>query len=139
MIIPGYDMTQFCVVISKPSYNQQPSSSQKLAATTNQLQCIHPNKYIYFYFSQLYKHFLTVLPDRDMYPELGTLGRPFVDQTTFLNFSLVEFCALATMMMMMISDIYCGQPTNLGLLGSLSVVSRGSTVRHPVITKLRIR
>ena len=35
MIIPGYDMTQFCVVISKPSYNQQPSSSQKLAATTN--------------------------------------------------------------------------------------------------------
>ena len=50
----------------------------------------------------------TVLPDCDMYPELGTLGRPFVDQTTFLNFSLVEFCALATMMMMMMSDIYCG-------------------------------
>ena len=36
---------------------------------------------------------------------------------------------------MMISDIYCGQPTNLGLLGSLSVILRGSTVRHPVITK----
>ena len=37
----------------------------------------------------------------------------------------------------MISDIYCGYPTNLGLLGSLSVVFRGSTVRHPVITKSR--
>ena len=38
---------------------------------------------------------------------------------------------------MMISDIYCdcGWPTNLGLLGNLSVVSRGSTVRHPVIAK----
>ena len=34
------------------------------------------------------------------------------------------------------SEIYCAQPTNLGLLGSLSVVSRES-VRHPVITKLR--
>ena len=38
-------------------------------------------------------------------------------------------------MIMMISDIYCGNPTNLGVLGSLSVVSRGTTVRHPVITK----
>ena len=36
-----------------------------------------------------------------------------------------------------ISDIYCGWPTNLGLLSSLSVVSRGFTVRHPVITKSR--
>ena len=36
---------------------------------------------------------------------------------------------------MMISDIYCGYPTNFEFLGSLSVVSRGSTVRHPVITK----
>ena len=36
---------------------------------------------------------------------------------------------------MMISDIYCGKPTNLGLLGSLPVASRGSTIRHPVITK----
>ena len=35
----------------------------------------------------------------------------------------------------LISDFYCGQPTNLGLLSSLSVVSKGSTVRHPVITK----
>ena len=44
---------------------------------------------------------------------------------------------MVTMMVMMtmISDIYCGWSTNLGLLGSLSVVSRGSTVRHPVITK----
>ena len=33
--------------------------------------------------------------------------------------------------------IYCGKPTSLGLLGSLSVVSRGSTVRHPAITKSR--
>ena len=38
---------------------------------------------------------------------------------------------------MMISGIYCGQSTNLGLLGSMSVVSRRSTVRHPVITKSR--
>ena len=38
---------------------------------------------------------------------------------------------------MMISDIYCGQPSNLGLLGSMSVVSRESTVRHPVIAKSR--
>ena len=37
----------------------------------------------------------------------------------------------------MISDIYCGYPTNLRLLDNLSVVSRGSTVRHPVITKSR--
>ena len=36
-----------------------------------------------------------------------------------------------------ISHIYCGQPTSLGLLGSLSVVSRGSTVRHQVIKKSR--
>ena len=35
-------------------------------------------------------------------------------------------------------DIYCGLPTNLGLLGSLSVVSRGSTIRHLVITKSRL-
>ena len=28
-------------------------------------------------------------------------------------------------------------PTNIGLLSSLSVISRGSTVRHPVITKSR--
>ena len=38
---------------------------------------------------------------------------------------------------MIISDIYCGWAANLGLLGSLSVVFRGSTVRNPVITKSR--
>ena len=37
----------------------------------------------------------------------------------------------------MISDIHCGQSANLGFLGSLSVASRGSTVRHPAITKTR--
>ena len=38
----------------------------------------------------------------------------------------------------LISHIYCGQPTNLGFLGSLSVVSLStSTVRLPVITNPR--
>ena len=36
-----------------------------------------------------------------------------------------------------ISDIYWRKPTDLILLGSLTVVSRGSTVRHPAITKSR--
>ena len=41
------------------------------------------------------------------------------------------------LLFLLISDIYCGWPTNLGLLDGPSVFSRGSTVRHPLITKLR--
>ena len=36
-----------------------------------------------------------------------------------------------------ISHIYCGWPTKLGLLGSLSGGSRGFTVRYPGIAKSR--
>ena len=41
------------------------------------------------------------------------------------------------LLFLLISDIYCGLPNNFGILGSPSVFSRGSTVRHLLITKLR--
>ena len=37
----------------------------------------------------------------------------------------------------MISDVSCGQPNNLRLIGNLSVVSRRPITRHPVIMKSR--
>ena len=60
---------------------------------------------------------------------------------TYLHFSFLIKCVILLLLIrfdtMLMLAIYCGYLTNVGLLGSVSVVSRGSTVRHPVITNSR--